>query len=268
MPLKFIIPVVLIVGAAGVAVYENTELREQIQEFVASARRKLAASLHSLADNVTPQKHRESIPMSGRRFSTDSGSERTLAETTGRQWGALSEHELRQRGGGAGAVVEQDNIALFDGSSAFSSNSSRPTSIVHGKEAAAAPAVEYSRRSSTTTLQSPIQTPRTADFELEPESGYESQPQTSAPPPINSAPLSQSSAGAGDTQNPFVNSQPFWSIHEWAENASAISSPSLAGSAAEELSDAGTDNERADLVSVSSWTEVGSEVSDDHHHHH
>ncbi|KAI5781476.1 hypothetical protein EDC01DRAFT_632750 [Geopyxis carbonaria] len=260
MPLKFIIPVVLIVGAAGVAVYENIELREQIQEFVANARRKLAASLHSIADNVTPQQHREPIAMSGGAFSADSDSERNLAETTGRQWGASSEHELRQRGGGIGTVVEQDNIALFDGSSASSSNNNHPASVVHGNEVAAAPAVEHSRRSSTATMQ----TPRTADFEIEPESGYESQPQASVPP-VDSTPRSQSSTGAGDAQNPFVNSQPFWSIHEWAENTSAISSPSLAGSAAEELGDAGTDDEGADLVSVSSWTEVGSEVSDDHH---
>lgn len=70
-----------------------------------------------------------------------------------------------------------------------------------------------------------------------------------------------------DISNPFENSQPYWSIHEWASAAhTPSSSPSIAGSAPEEieqpaddiLSDFGSDDE-----SVGSWTEVGSSVSGD-----
>lgn len=63
----------------------------------------------------------------------------------------------------------------------------------------------------------------------------------------------------------------FWSIHEWAENAtgSPASSPSLAGSAAEELSEngweAGSDEGSTGSAgegSMSGWSEVGSDVSE------
>lgn len=69
--------------------------------------------------------------------------------------------------------------------------------------------------------------------------------------------------------NPFENSQPYWSIHEWAENTTRTpvsSSPSLAGSAAEEIDQPADDilsDFGSEVESVGSWTEVGSSVSGD-----
>lgn len=69
--------------------------------------------------------------------------------------------------------------------------------------------------------------------------------------------------------HPFENSQPYWSIHEWAENTThtpVSSSPSLAGSAAEEIDQPADDilsDFGSEVESVGSWTEVGSSVSGD-----
>jgi len=93
---------------------------------------------------------------------------------------------------------------------------------------------------------------------------------SSAPlvPAVVSNGTSRTASSNGDQEdrprNPFENSQPYWSIHEWAENATSnLGSPSIAGSAAEELplpaddilSEFGSSDE-----SVASWTEVGSSV--------
>jgi len=65
--------------------------------------------------------------------------------------------------------------------------------------------------------------------------------------------------------NPFENPHPFWSIPEWQENtAEAIdtpSSPSLAGSAADELDN--ISEIASDSGSEGSWMEVASVTSDD-----
>jgi len=65
--------------------------------------------------------------------------------------------------------------------------------------------------------------------------------------------------------NPFENPHPFWSIPEWQENtAEAIdtpSSPSLAGSAADELDN--LSEIASDSGSEGSWMEVASVTSDD-----
>lgn len=69
--------------------------------------------------------------------------------------------------------------------------------------------------------------------------------------------------------HPFESSQPYWSIHEWAENTAHTpisSAPSLAGSAAEEIGQPADDvlsDFGSEVESVGSWTEVGSSVSGD-----
>ncbi|KAI5851038.1 hypothetical protein BZA05DRAFT_419094 [Tricharina praecox] len=72
--------------------------------------------------------------------------------------------------------------------------------------------------------------------------------------------------------NPFENPQPFWNIPEWQENTvvealddTPSSSPSLAGSAADELLDTMSDlaSESGSEGSEGSWMEVASVTSDD-----
>lgn len=73
----------------------------------------------------------------------------------------------------------------------------------------------------------------------------------------------------GHIPHPFESSQPYWSIHEWAENTThtpVSSTPSLAGSAAEEIDQPADDvlsDFGSEVESVGSWTEVGSSVSGD-----
>lgn len=73
----------------------------------------------------------------------------------------------------------------------------------------------------------------------------------------------------GRIPHPFESSQPYWSIHEWAENTTHTpisSAPSLAGSAAEEIDQPADDvlsDFGSEVESVGSWTEVGSSVSGD-----
>lgn len=73
----------------------------------------------------------------------------------------------------------------------------------------------------------------------------------------------------GHIPHPFESSQPYWSIHEWAENTThtpVSSAPSLAGSAAEEIGQPADDvlsDFGSEVESVGSWTEVGSSVSGD-----
>jgi hypothetical protein len=135
-----------------------------------------------------------------------------------------------------------------------------------------------SRRSSSATLsaghapnfEKPLPPPPPPPAESPFESGYESQ--SAAPPAGETARGAASSRSASDVeelgvplQNPFENSQPFWTIEDWAEEASHAqsSSPSLAGSAAEEI-DAISDIASV-VESVDSWSEVGSDVSGDAH---
>ncbi|KAG0633990.1 hypothetical protein HOY80DRAFT_560831 [Tuber brumale] len=100
-------------------------------------------------------------------------------------------------------------------------------------------------------------------------------PQTpDVPVAVGNADSSRTASSSSDheghqAENPFRNSQPYWSIHEWAENTtlgSGSRSPSVAGSAAEEilqpadeiLSGFGSEDE-----SVGSWTEIGSSIHSD-----
>jgi len=280
MPVKAIAIAVAAVITAGIVIYDN---REFISEFIDSSRRKLATSLHTLADQVhAEQPHRQSheAPYAGRqpfdnlqrRSSTRESyedNEKPYSYQQARSGEAIvtgydnndQQGTLRHRGGD----FTGQSTLLFDAESEASSYQNE-------KLIGTAPP---SRRSSSATLsapslEKPLPPPPPPPAESPFESGYESQP--AAPPAgetARAAASSQSASEAGELrvplQNPFENSQPFWSIEDWAEEASHAqsSSPSLAGSAAEEI-DAISDIASV-VESVDSWSEVGSDVSGDAH---
>ncbi|KAF8249893.1 hypothetical protein K440DRAFT_620323 [Wilcoxina mikolae CBS 423.85] len=283
MPVRALVVGVFAVSAVGYIVYDQ---REHVLEFVDLSRQKIAELLRLIADKVSSEeRRREEVPMAGRQFSYSSSSsshdEKRAAEpettaATGRDVGELGGH-LRHRG----AEPHEGSTVIFDSTG----DSSEPPT--YNKEAAyIAPAVAAvaSQNSSSITAVTPENLQHLAPNENASESGYG----TAAPQPQaqsfsrHTASLSSRTISISDNsdhtapENPFVNPQPFWSIHEWQENttqdapADRSTSPSLAGSAADDLdtisdiaSDFGSDH-GTEPGSVGSWTEVASEFSDDH----
>lgn len=273
MPVKAIIISIAVLMAAGAALYDN---REQVQELLDKARRKLASKLHTLAEDISPdrqkQQSHEAIPMDGRPFGGDS---QHLSEKAGEASGyALQDQSttLRQRGAGG----SRDETAAGGPALLFETGSDHDETE---KLMAASSVSSQSLRSSTATLgfEKPLPPPpppaAVAAVAAPPaespfESGYESLEQAPARTAPSSHTFSDAEGSAGTPlQNPFENSQPYWSIHEWAENTSheQSSSPSLAGSAAEDI-DAVSDlaSEFGSVPeSVNSWEEVRSDISGD-----
>ncbi|KAF8544948.1 hypothetical protein BDD12DRAFT_800917 [Trichophaea hybrida] len=283
MPVRALVVGVFAVSAVGYIVYDQ---REHVLEFVDLSRQKIAELLRLIADKVgTEERRREEVPMAGRQFSYSSSNgshdEKRAAEhektaATGRDVGELGGH-LRRRG----AEPHEGSTVIFDSTG----NSSEPPA--YNKEAAhIVPTVAAiaSRNSSITAV-----TPENLQYLVPNENASESGYETAAPQQPHAQSFSRHTASLssrtisisdnGDhtaPENPFVDPQPFWSIHEWQENttqdapADRSTSPSLAGSAADDLdtisdiaSDFGSDH-GTEPGSVGSWTEVASEFSDDH----
>jgi len=273
MPVRALVAGVFAVSAVGYIVYDK---REHVLEFVDLSRQKIAELLRLIADKVSSEERRhqtEEVPMAGRQFSFSSSSsthdeKRPVHEpeqtttATGRDVGELG--SLRHRG----AEPHEGSTVIFDSTG----DSSEPPA--YNKEAA------YMVPINVTAV--PENLAPLVSNENASESGYE----TAAPQPqarsISRHTASLSSRTISDNgdypvpENRFVNPQPFWSIHEWQENTTqdapvdCSSSPSLAGSAADDLdtisdiaSDFGSDH-GTEPGSVGSWTEVASEFSDDH----
>jgi len=186
-------------------------------------------------------------------------------------------------------ATSADDSVLFDTAPASPAGSSTPAGIAV-KVPGSVAGTSTSRRSSNATLsgdkvlpglppalppkpQSPAREALAAAATGAAEPASSSQV-PDAPVTIANADSSRTVSSSSDheehrAENPFLNSQPYWSIHEWAENTtlgSGSRSPSIAGSAAEEvpqpadeiLSEFGSEDE-----SVGSWTEIGSSIHSD-----
>lgn len=288
MPARALILVVTAAVAAGIVVYRE---REKLLELVDRCGQKIALSFHNFADGL----HRElEAPMSGRgslntETEKDRGSsgERVTfydekaaeADLHGESSGTASgwngtTGDIRHRGS---PPIIPDSV-LFDAPpiSPGSSSASGVPIKVPGS------VVSVSQRSSDTAagdsgkalpiLPPPPPPKRQSPIEVHSAlGGMSSTPLVPLVPAVVSNGTSRTASSNEDQedrpQNPFENSQPYWSIHEWAENATSnLGSPSIAGSAAEELplpaddilSEFGSSDE-----SVASWTEVGSSVDGD-----
>lgn len=195
--------------------------------------------------------------------------------------------DVRHRGSPLTAPI--DDSVLFDTAPASPAGSSTPGGIAV-KVPGSVAGTSASRRSSNATLsgdkvlpdlppalppkpQALVQEAPTAVATAAAEPASSSQV-PNVPVTIANVDSSRTASPSSDheerqAENPFGNSQPYWSIHEWAENTtlgSGSRSPSIAGSAAEEipqpadeiLSEFGSEDE-----SVGSWTEVGSSIHSD-----
>ncbi|CAZ86038.1 unnamed protein product [Tuber melanosporum] len=195
--------------------------------------------------------------------------------------------DVRRRGSPLAAPA--DGSVLFDTAPASPAGSSTPTGTAV-KVPGSVTCTSFSRRSSSATLSGDRALPNLPPpLPPKPQAlAQEAIPTAAAVAAEIVSPLqtpdvlvttanadsSRTASSSSDhegrqTENPFGNSQPYWSIHEWAENTtlgSGSRSPSIAGSAAEEipqpadeiLSEFGSEDE-----SVGSWTEVGSSIHSD-----
>lgn len=282
MPVKVIIFGVFITAAVGYAVYEH---RDEVKEFADRSRAKIASLLRRIADEISSDEHRqraEEVPMIGRPFSlSKEGSELTekrrdsnpfdgkhaeqVPVVSGRDFAAAAQPGLRHRSGGEQPSDVQSTV--------LSEYRHSPAEIPVAATAATA----------ATAAVVVAATVAAAANDVSSESGYDTahQPTGRFTPSDSSRTISVIGSDAGasnpsnptNASNPFENSQPFWSIHEWQENTVQAapseagveeipSSPSLAGSAAEELDN--ISDMASEFGSVASWTEVASEFSDDH----
>lgn len=304
MPAKAIFIAATIIVAAGIVVYEN---REHVYEFVDRTRRKVANSLQSLADEINPR--RERVPLSstgsfsgsttyregvsekreyearseGGPSFTKEGEAYGFASSSGRERfyneNNSAAGSVRHRSQQSGAVPE--SLVVFDAATDSSRLSSPPPAAVKVPDI-------VSRRSSSSTLhqEKPLpQTPPALPPKPQPlvgdnvvlnpftDAAVIQSPEPEQVPEQANATSSRTISSAGGQEehitNPFENSQPYWSIHEWAENTTHTpisSEPSLAGSAAEEVEQPADDvlsDFGSEVESVGSWTEVGSSVSGD-----
>jgi len=195
--------------------------------------------------------------------------------------------DVRHRG--SPLATPADDSVLFDTAPASPAGSSTPAGIavkVPGSVAGTSP----SRRSSNATLSGdkvlpglpPALPPKPQSLAQEARAAaatgtVEPAPSSQAPDAsvtIANANSSRTASSSSDheehqAENPFLNAQPYWSIHEWAENTTlggGSRSPSIAGSAPEEIpqpadeimSEFGSEDE-----SVGSWTEIGSSIHSD-----
>ena len=298
MPARALILGAVAVAAVGVAVYDQ---RENILEFADRSRQKIAELLRLIADQISSDEHRQPAePMMGRPFngpglirsangpSADPRAapalppRRPTATTaaTGRELGESG--QLRQRG--AEPLEKQSSTVLFDAAAhhgspvEFNEKASYTAPVVAATVAAAGVAVAVAGGAVGVVATSAAPTLVAAD-DAASESGYETaRPRQAQVAAAARDVASQSSRtvsdGAADNtaapQNPFASpAEPFWSIHEWQAHtalADRSSSPSLAGSAADDdadrLSDVASDF-GSEPSSVGSWTEVASQFSDD-----
>jgi hypothetical protein len=264
MPVKFIVIGAVFATAAGYELYKN---REYVMELADRSRAKLAALLRRLADGISSE---EEVPMAGRSFGIELNENRrnsnpfddqNTVETpvvSGRDSAAAAQPGLRHRSGGEQPADVQSSV-LFE-------NSHSPAEIP----------VVAATAATAATVAAIVSTTAAAD-DVASESGYDiaHQPIGQITPSASSRTLSiVDSDASASNPSPFENSQPFWSIHEWQESTVLASpseagveeipssSPSLAGSAAEELDI--INDLASEAGSVASWTEVASEFSDYH----
>jgi len=290
MPVKVIIFVVA-ATALGVAAYRDRErikeiaeqTRDDVREFAGERIAELAELLRRVADKISPEKQEE-IPMSGRAFGfsppsspgspgspprspTDPFANRPANPSSGSRnlfsqqqpsvvTGRDSEHADGLRLRDAAGVVPVPPTVIFDAgreeeeislSVASSSTDSSPA-VVSPPAIAPSPSVETLIAVSAHERQSESET-ATISFHSASSHSQSSEAEVVTPP-----------------VNPFENPQPFWNIPDWQENTTAAaidtpSSPSLAGSAADELDN--ISDLAGDSGSEGSWTEVASVTSDD-----
>ncbi|CUS13538.1 unnamed protein product [Tuber aestivum] len=290
MPARAVFLAVSAAIAAGIVVYHE---RERLLELLERTGRKVALSFSQIAEELNPRPRQMEHPMAGRtppRPRTPSGEEWTEeekafifdekftdAEASKRDedtFGAASGWEgldgvagdVRHRG--SPLVAPANDSVHFDTAPASPARSSTPAGVavkVPGSVTATSP----SRRSSSATLGGDKALPNLPPA-LPPKPRALAQEATPTAANVDSPQTSSSSSGheGHQAENPFGDSRPYWSIHEWAENTTLGGgrSPSIAGSAAEEisqpadeiLSEFGSEDE-----SVGSWTEVGSSIHSD-----
>jgi len=288
MPARALILVVTAAVAAGVVVYRE---REKLLELFDRCGQKIVLSFHNFADGLNRERE---APMSGRGSLLNaedekdhgSGDEKVSfydekaagADLHGESSGTASgwngtRGDVRHRGS---PPIIPDSV-LFDAPPICSGSSSAsgvalkvPGSVVSVSCPSSGTAAGDSGKA-LPTLPPPPPPPPKRQSPTEAHSALgemSSAPLAPLVPAAVSNETSRTASSNGDQEdrprNPFENSQPYWSIHEWAENATSnLGSPSIAGSAAEELplpaddilSEFGSSDE-----SVASWTEVGSSV--------
>ena len=320
--------------AAGLAIYENPQVRQWIDE----SRRKAAIALHSLGDEVAPQSEsRDSTPDASTREDDDPEAveRRRKARQEILERGRLMEERRKSRQAANGKAKSFDDMVEKDGSlkveeaatssitkaqpegsglrhrhmesraAALGSTYANPFADEMGVpvvDARSSPQEEnadpISRSSTPTRPVSSASPPTLRDSPASPPvppkpAAYQPQrllidtEQVSNHPSeqlLDLTPTTSASSAAVDLAEEF--SQPsrsnYWSVNEWAQNnAPAFYSPPLSermenhteGSHAEtgehasqigsEDMDVMSDDE-ARISTPSSWTEVGSQFSDDY----
>lgn len=305
MPAKVIFLAATVIVAAGIVAYEN---REQVYEFVDRTRRKVANSLQALAGEIRPRDRIALSSNASFSGSREDESEKKKEEARAEAERSFSKEaeaygfasssrfvnennnaagSVRHRGPQFGAVPEAS--VVFDAAMESPRLSPPPLTPVKVTDF-------VSRRSSTETLhqEKPLpqtppapppkpQSPISGDSQFSPDvlaflnyspgTAVIQAPATEEIPVQGNATTSRTASSTEDQEGcvprPFESSQPYWSIHEWAENTThtpVSSTPSLAGSAAEEIDQPADDilsDFGSEVESVGSWTEVGSSVSGD-----
>lgn len=309
MPAKVIFIAATVIVAAGIVAYENREqvyeFVDRTRRKVANSLQALASEIRPHRDRVALSSN---VSFSGSTaYREDEGekreqearaeAERSFSKEAEAYGFASSSRFYNENNSAAGnvrhrgpqfAAVPQASV-VFDATAESSRLSSPPLTPVKVPDF-------VSRRSSTDTLQQEKPLPQTPPAPPpKPESPisgnmpYSSEvaaflnpftdaavvqsPVTEEVPAQANATTSRTASSTEDQEghilHPFESSQPYWSIHEWAENTThtpVSSSPSLAGSAAEEIGQPADDvlsDFGSEVESVGSWTEVGSSVSGD-----
>ncbi|PWW75089.1 hypothetical protein C7212DRAFT_364815 [Tuber magnatum] len=231
MPARAVVLAVSAAIAAGIVVYHE---REKLLELLERTGRKVALSFSQIADEFNPRQRQAGLPMSGRAPPRP----RTPA---GEQW------------------MEEEKAFIFDEKSADTEARKRDEDTFGAASGwGGLDGVAGDVRHRGSPLVAPAND--SVHFDTAPASPARSSTPTG---------IAVSDHEERQAENPFGNSQPYWSIHEWAENTtlgSGSRSPSVASSAAEEIpqpadeimSEFGSEDE-----SVGSWTEVGSSIHSD-----
>ncbi|RPB01230.1 hypothetical protein L873DRAFT_697796 [Choiromyces venosus 120613-1] len=301
MPARAVILVVSAAITVGIVAYHE---RERLRELFERTGRQVALSFSQFAEELNPRPRQTEYPMTGRApyrprtpdreqwteeekaFIFDEKpadteerkrNEDTFGTASGWEGRDGVTRDVRHRGSPFSAPAS-DSV-LFDATPASPARSPTPVGIAV-KVPGSVTGTSVSRRSSSATLGGDKALPNLPPALPPKPQGVaavglvSSSEAAEVPVAIANADSSRTASSSGDSEehesgNPFGNSQPYWSIHEWAENAtrgSGSRSPSIAGSAAEEipqpadeiLSEFGSEDE-----SVGSWTEIGSSIHSD-----
>lgn len=308
MPAKVIFFAATVIVAAGIVAYEHREqvyeFVDRTRRKVANSLQALAGEIRpreriALSNNVSfsgstayredenEKREQEAKAEAERSFSKEAEAYGFASSSRFVNENNTATGSVRHRGPQFGAVPQAS--VVFDAATESPRLSSPPLTPVK--------VVDFvSRRSSTETLhqEKPLpqtppapppkpQSPVSGNSQFSPDvlaflnpfsdTAVIQNPVTEETPAQANATRSRTASSTEDQEghipHPFESSQPYWSIHEWAENTTHTpisSAPSLAGSAAEEIDQPADDvlsDFGSEVESVGSWTEVGSSISGD-----